>query len=73
MKYVMTPDGKREARTTLEERLDKLIHIYELSIQSLIGRMPEFDKRGAKHYYQHQVFCYQQFLSELKTIRGVDK
>ena len=69
-KYVMTPQGKKQVEMSLEERLDKLIHIYELEAQSIIGRMPEFEKRGAKHYYNHRLFCYQQFIRELKSVRG---
>ena len=64
------PEGKRELGMTLEERIDKLIHIYELECQSLIGRMPEFDRRGAEQYYKHRLMNYQQFVRELKAIRG---
>lgn len=69
-KYVMTPEGRKQIEMSLEERLDKLIHIYELKAQSIIGRMPEFEKRGAKHYYNHRLFLYQQFIQELKSVRG---
>ena len=64
------PDGKREMNSTLEERVDKMIHIYELQVQSLKGRMPEFERRGAAPYYKHRLTMYSQFVDELKTIRG---
>lgn len=70
-KYVMTPNGRRVLETTLEERIDKLIHIYELSCQSLIGQMPEYEKRGSGHYYKHRLHCYEQFVHELKAARGI--
>ena len=68
-KYVIK-NGERKEVTTLEERLDKLIHIYELECQSHIGRMPEFHRRGADAYYRHRLYDYKQFVSELKSVRG---
>ena len=70
MKYVMTPEGKKQVEMSLEERLDKLIHIYELQAQCIIGRLPDYEKRGAGAYYNHRLFCYQQFIQELKSVRG---
>lgn len=66
----MTPQGKKQVEMSLEERLDKLIHIYELEAQSLIGQMPEYEKRGSGPYYKHRLHCYQQFIRELKSVRG---
>lgn len=69
-KYAMTPEGRKQIEMSLEEKLDKLIHIYELECQSIVGRMPEFERRGAGHYYKHRLSCYTQFVSELKSVRG---
>lgn len=69
-KYVMTPEGRKQIEMSLEERLDKLIHIYELEAQSIIGRMPDYEKRGAGAYYKHRLSLYQQFIRELKSVRG---
>ena len=70
MKYVMTPEGRKQVEMSLEEKVDKLIHIYELEAQSIIGRMPEYERRGAGAYYRHRLSCYQQFIRELKSVRG---
>ena len=55
-KFVMTPDGKKQVEMSLEERLDKLILIYELEAQSIIGRMPEFEKKRCKALLQSPTF-----------------
>lgn len=69
-KYVITPEGRKQIEMSLEEKVDKLIHIYELEAQSLIGRLPEYERWGSGPYWRHRLACYQQFIRELKAIMG---
>jgi len=71
MDQYIIKDGVRVRREpTLEEKVNKLLHYYELAAQSLIGRLPEYEKWGSGPYYRHRLACYQQFIRELKTIMG---
>lgn len=50
--------------------LDKLIHKYELEIQSIELNMEDHERWGSGAYYQHRLTLYRRFVAELKIIRN---
>ena len=68
--YVIKNGERVKKEPTMEEKLEKLLHIYELEVQGLIGRMPDYDRWGSGPYYRHRLSCFEQFVRQLKSILG---